>query len=940
MVDGLVLLMTLMAALPGADPGQRSSIAVRGDGRVVVRVPGKADVVSHLFLWYDKWQWRRAQDLREDSPGHWSGVFTKKPDDGAGRIKLTQAVGGGGESVDVDYEFSRDGPMRLTSGIFLCFYLPHSDYAGLSIVGTHGPPRTTDGAFEFSARGCTVNLSATEALEISSERVTTFSLQFDDGTNPSLRVRLVPRDMAENGRAALSLSIVPAVQASSGWQAPSQESALSLRGVRADREVAGRFEPVEFTLDLVASYENPFDPEQIAVDATFRTPSGATEHVPGFYYQGFQAEYDDGHELLSTDGGPSWKVRYTPREFGRYQATFQVRDRSGQEASSKTEFRCVGSETKGFARLGTRTGGGPTYFRLDSGESLFLIGHNVTTYSGDLDTVFSRMAAGGENYTRFWMWSRALGLEWGLPVGSYRLEEAWRLDRAIRLAAEHGIYLMICLDTHQDFRDAWTRNPYNAARGGPCSEPMDFFTDARAQALYRRRLRYVVARWGCYPNVLCWEFGNEMEGWPGAQEDRDVVAEWHAVMARVLRDMDPYGHPITSSLWTTEGWPELWELPEMDFIQSHYYANSMWADMAADVAGICRQKLRDYPHKTHVFGEYGVQSGGGTELIDPAGVHLHNGNWAALTSGSASVPVSWWHEHYIDALGLYRVFTGIAGFVRGEPLADREWDTVDVESLEYLTPPAQVLYSDVAFSGLKSSWTEPVPEGTRFVVQQDGTVENLTELPNLLHGMAHQNLRSSFVFEVDCPRASRFSVVVGTVSAGGVLDFVLDGRLVRTVRLPAERGLGKESEWQPEWNIWQTRYDEAFSIDLPAGHHTIELSNRGKDWVRIARYVVGDYVTNEAPPLRVLGLTAEDRALIWVQNRAHTWYNVREGNAVPLVSPTVLRLGGFADGRWRVELWDTTKGTIVAHAETQAREGTLSIRLPAVATDLALKVTR
>jgi hypothetical protein len=69
---------------------------------------------------------------------------------------------------------------------------------------------------------------------------------------------------------------------------------------------------------------------------------------------------------------------------------------------------------------------------------------------------------------------------------------------------------MLCMDTHQDFRqDGWKANPYNAAQGGPCGTAGAWFTNETAKAFYRRRLRYTVARWAYSPQVMCWEFGNE-----------------------------------------------------------------------------------------------------------------------------------------------------------------------------------------------------------------------------------------------------------------------------------------------------------------------------------------------------------------------------------------------------------------------------------------------
>jgi len=934
-----LLAVVCLAALGAAPARGAGRLEVGEDGRLTVAVPGKADVRSHLFLHYGQWVWRSAGPTEPAGKGRRTGAITKRAEDGPGAIAFTRTVRPVRDGLRIRYEFERRGEMDVIRGVSLALSFPYPDYAGRQIVFTHGPPATTDAHFSVAARGCTVNLSEDVALRIDCAEATRFATWITEDESFTLNVRLVPNDFGDRARAGVTLRLVPAVLEVDSWQPPPAAAPLRLRRVRPDRRVVRRYAPVEFALDLSASYDNPFDPDQIAVEATFELPGGREECVPGFYWEGFRAEYEGGEELLSRAGAAGWKVRYTPREVGAYSVTVRARDTSGEVECGPVTFRCVESDAPGFVRVGEAHEGGPRYLRLDGGETLFLIGHNITTYPANLDEVFRRMAAGGENYTRFWMWSDALGIEWGMPPGYYRMHEAWRLDRVLELARRHGIYVMLCLDTHQDFQDKWAANPYNAARGGPCRQVMDFFRSEEARAAYRRRLRYVVARWGHHPNLLCWEFANEIEGYPGAAEHKAEVAQWHAEMARFVAGLDAFDHPITTSQWTTDGWPELWHLPEMAIVQSHRYANDPGADMAAEVAAVCAQKLSEYPGKPHVFGEYGVDSHGGAARVDPAGVHLHNGNWAALMSGAASNPVSWWHSSYIHPLDLYGVYRGLARFVAGEALAQRRWQPLAVESVGYVRSP-EIEYSDLEFAGEQTGWDAPLPDGTRFVVRRDGVVEGLARLPCVLHGRGHADLGSPFAFDLDCLAPARFAVHVDTVSAGAVLVFNLDGRTVRTVELPAGEGLGKGSEWQERWGIWQTRYDEAFGIDVPVGRHTVEIENTGQDWIKVAQVRLEGYVTNERPRLRVLGLVARDRALLWVQNTEHTWFNVREGRRIAPVAPTRLCLGGVAGGRWTVECWDTRTGRMTRRSRVLAAGGRVELELPRIERDVALKLIR
>ena len=58
---------------------------------------------------------------------------------------------------------------------------------------------------------------------------------------------------------------------------------LSIRAVALDKTSVETYEPMEATADIAATYDNPFDPDKIAVDAEVTDPAGRTIIVPGFY---------------------------------------------------------------------------------------------------------------------------------------------------------------------------------------------------------------------------------------------------------------------------------------------------------------------------------------------------------------------------------------------------------------------------------------------------------------------------------------------------------------------------------------------------------------------------------------------------------------------------------------------------------------------------------
>lgn len=910
----------------------RGDIKFDKDGNFTIQAPGISKITGSLFLWYDDWKYATPSSVEILETNIWKGNMPEA-NTNYGYISYIQSVktlpGGG---ADISLEFNKNGDIQLTRGIFLLIQFPR-ELSGETLSFTHGSPYITSDAYITSARGFSINLSQSTALEFKSERACIFEHRGNIG-EALMNIRLTPN---ADSKVNISINFKPAINVIPLYQAETTEAKLAIHDVKLSSDKVTRFNILTLSIDLTATYDNFFDPDDLKVDALFTSPSGKKIEMPGFVYQAFKAEYEDDLELLLPDGKPTWKVRFAPKELGTYKFIVNVKDRNGSVKSKEHKFECIDSDSKGFVKISKAIDSkAPLYFQFDNNEPLFIIGHNMPTYYPNVEEYFIKMKENGENYNRFWMYSTALGLEWAQPVGFYRFEEAWKLDKALELASKHGIYIMLCFDTHQDFRDNWEYNPYNSKQGGPCRTPLSFFTDVNAHSLYKKRLRYIVARWSAYTNIIAWEFMNETEGWEGAEKNRGAVTKWKSKMAKFLRKLDPYEHPISSSLWTTEGWSELWKLPEMDFVQSHYYANSE-KDMAEQVVKICSQKRNEYPDKLHLFAEYGILSGSGTLENDPDGIHLHNGNWSALMSGCASVPISWWHESYIDPQGLYKVYKGIANFVAQEKdLTQDAWKPIELVSISYITPPEQVTFSDLRINLSGESWKKL--ETSSFNISNDGKIENVDQIPSLVHGNVHKEFQVPLIFNVDYPTDGKFVLHIGRVGQDGLLKIFLDGNEMASVSLPTGEGLGLYSEYIKQWKRWETVYNTDVSINVPAGNHEIRIQNDGVDWINIEYINLVNYLSNQKPNLRVVGMQTPNKALLWLQNKDRTWFNVRNKKEIIPVKASKIVLSGLNDGEYNIEIWDTRKGIVLKQDTYKAENNILTYEVPEIKDDIAIKI--
>jgi hypothetical protein len=180
---------------------------------------------------------------------------------------------------------------------------------------------------------------------------------------------------------------------------------------------------------------------------------------------------------------------------------------------------------------------------------------------------------------------------------------------------------------------------------------------------------------------------------------------------------------------------------------------------------------------------------------------------------------------------------------------------------------------------------------------------------------------------------------VGRVSNSGLLRVWVDGQQVTEIDLPCGEKIGKESAYREQWKLWESTYDQDFAVDMAAGTHQIRIENSGKDWVSVDRYTFTGCQVRRSPNVLACGMRAANLAVLWLQNRDSDWYNQGRG-AVPAVAPTLVTLTGLADGKWTVEYWETWKGTRGRCETVTAKSGTITLRLPELQTDVAIKLRR
>ncbi|NQT87967.1 cellulase family glycosylhydrolase, partial [bacterium] len=411
---------------------------------------------------------------------------------------------------------------------------------------------------------------------------------------------------------------------------------IALEAACADRDSATIHERVTLEVGLLATYDNPFDSDDVRVDAAIVSPSGRKWTVPGFLYQPFERglgpdEIDPKieKETLEPAGQSRWQVRMSFAEPGVHRVTVTATDRTGTVTAEPITITAQDADVPGPIR---RHGLDSRYFVTERGETFFPIGANVC-WAGprgtlDYDEWLATYAENGCNVFRVWLspqWP-TLALN-TVSSGFDRIDlgNAWRFDHVLETAEELGLRVLPCIDSFNILRAVervpgnMEDAPYVRANGGPIVKPLDYFTHEASLKAYRDRLRYIVARYGYSPNILAWEFWNEVDIIDGY--DSATVTAWHETMARHLRGIDPWARLIGTSHAMPKGDPAVDALPELDFVQTHTYDAK---DMARQFDDHRKQKAAA-KNRPHLHGEFGIgHDGKKTAETDPTGIHLRN----------------------------------------------------------------------------------------------------------------------------------------------------------------------------------------------------------------------------------------------------------------------------------------------------------------------------
>lgn len=696
---------------------------------------------------------------------------------------------------------------------------------------------------------------------------------------------------------------------------------------------------MEFQVFGLPAVTNPFDPQVIRADATFTAPSGNRLTVPAYWHQVFARSLAGSSETLTRQGAPEWRVRYAPPEPGSYVLELTVSTNGQVFGSTTTNFIVTGSVPSsgaGYVRVAAKR----QYLETADGQPLRLRGAAVcwpgTRGTFDYDDWFAAMQAAGENYARLWMspWFFGIETQPGSLTG-YQLDRAWQLDYVLALAEQRGIYLELCLDYHGMFavtpdywggNNYWNINPYSVTNGGPCLNQNGFFTNAVAKTAYQKRLRYLVARYGYSPNLLAWQFFNELDNVYSLLNATDV-ANWHVTMGNWLKSNDPFGHLRTTSFTYADQHPEIWSLPQMDFACVHSYGQS---SPATTLNRTAQSFLKQFG-KPVLIDEYGTSWRGWDRASDPYLRGLRQGVWGGALGGSMGTAMPWWWEN-IHSENVYPVYESLGKVLNRTGWGIGSWTNI---GFNYSASPPFTLGEPLA-GGIPFTITLPLDNnwggalsGQLAVPNAAAATDSVRTLNSFFHGTSHADLRLPFRLLACFTNNARMVLHLNSVSWGAVLSVRSDGTELYRTNLANLDGLYAVNN----------EYNCDLPVSLPAGQHVIEVLNAGTDWfyldwVRLQGVLPASYRDNWQPPPQPIGLLGSHESLIYVVAPGAVFPEGATNASLPLQQGRTVTLTNWMAGRYFAEWYDPASGTKRGETAATTTNTLLTIGLPAFSADI------
>ncbi|MBQ5810841.1 MAG: DUF5060 domain-containing protein, partial [Clostridia bacterium] len=723
----------------------------------------------------------------------------------------------------------------------------------------------------------------------------------------------------------------------SSLQNYSSADAPVVKDIKLESNNVARFDKVEITFNIDAAWENPFDPEDILVDGVFIYPSGKEVTIPAFYTTPMVPTESYKDKILMTYSPSSydyhpdykrksiWCLRFSGDEVGEYSFYITVKTADGKTCKSESgTFSCYEDGLKGYAKVSesnpqyiVNSGDGSLYYGSGSNMAWVRSGEAFTDNPLHLSyNYFIGRAKQQTNITRIWI-CHGNWLEWTydpndgktigyLGLGYYNQIMCANFDNILEQCEDAGLRVMLCTDDNNeheqtDTYSSWAFNPYSIENGGPAKDVADYWVNPEVREYVKKRLRYIVARWGYSSAIFSINLWNDY--WkPSSEGTVEYLKDIHDYFDELIGDWRPF-------------------LFGSNF---NYEANAV-LDYTAQYIN-----LTDYT-KPYVTQECYYS------MTDFRNV-VRNTIWSELVQGAAATMV-WSHDdtdEYDNGNGCWNIFDHILDFTADLPLdkaGKLTYSSIVADSATVSGSSAKnQSITSVSEYGDVFSWGEKAPADT-FDIDTSLPGMNLAGFSHTLYGSSYAHIRTAPTFNFEMPFGGQFVVGVDENGWGNnTLKITLDGQVVATTAMgEGDRELISETD--------PRRYTY---VDIPAGKHTVKIENSGPDWLSAKEIYFVSNTESTSSMLDIKSMVGDNLAVAYIQNTTYSQLATRLlGSTAADFANVKFTISGLKeDGRYAMYQFNPDTGEYGTIGEVNVAGGKAEISIEKVTRDCAVKLIK
>lgn len=426
----------------------------------------------------------------------------------------------------------------------------------------------------------------------------------------------------------------------------------SILSVRANSTQIGIYEKFELGIDLKAAYSNPFNPDEIDMQAEFTSPSGRKWNIWGFYNPSSWASL--------------WMVRFSPTEKGTWRYVVSVTDSEGTGKSRAGTFTAIASPHYGFVKIAPNQ----RYLRYDDGTSFYGVGmwyndsYELFNEGRITEEGLDNLKKRGANFISFF----PTPLEtMGTGLGRYDQNRCGRLDQLFEWCEQRDMQISWNIWFHSYISMAvwgggnarYRNNPYKLV-----SDAVDFYGNNEAWKYQEKLYRYIIARWGYSRALFLWFVVDEINGTEGwTQGDQAVAEQWCRKIDRYFNEHDPYGRPTTGSQsgGIRQWWPggyKIFDISNREIYEAQGHPIPKSGKLGPNDENPLQLSYRNYAiqiqnlwsgfRKPAINGECGWDHTYYEPGMPGYLAMYHNSLWVSLTNGLCATPFWWAYSDWIN----------------------------------------------------------------------------------------------------------------------------------------------------------------------------------------------------------------------------------------------------------------------------------------------------